>query len=272
MSRHLRHEERSLNRAARVAARHGDLGTAVALHTQAASIHNVRVANRVFRRCTYGMGYGIIRRIALARAITRRAIVPLAFATALTDVMIIYDPRINTYRLAEDFDHEPCPFERHTIVQLPDYTEITFQDPSTNQIRVLYADSYCSTCGQHFFIESSSTTTTFTPGITTTTTVINTAPIPHLNPVPPVYYPPPVATPGFPGAQPVYANSYGPPPPYGAPLPFANQYPPAPVVNTVSPYPGATAVVPQGPAKFCTNCGGSVQLNNKFCSSCGHAI
>jgi len=109
--------------------------------------------NRTFRRCTYGGNFGLIRRCPLRLAIGRRVVLPLTFGMPLTDIMIIYDPRIGTYRCAEEFDIAPCAFNQHIILQLKEYTEITFQDPMTMQTRIYYADSYCSVCGQHFFIE-----------------------------------------------------------------------------------------------------------------------
>jgi len=108
---------------------------------------------RVFRRCYVQPGYGLIRREMLVRAIARRAIINLAYATALTEVMIVYDPMIGTFRCASDLDPPPC-MGNHAIVQLPEYVELTFRDPYNPMMaRIYYADSYCSLCGQYFFIE-----------------------------------------------------------------------------------------------------------------------
>jgi len=110
--------------------------------------------NREFRRATFNPTFGVIRRGPLQLGIGRRVILPLAIGVPLAEVMIIYDPRIGAYRCAEAFDPPPCAFDRHVIVALPEYTEITFQDPATMQTRIYYADSYCRVCGQHFFMES----------------------------------------------------------------------------------------------------------------------
>jgi len=110
-------------------------------------------ANRPFRRCVFGPNYGLIRHCPLTLGIGRRVVLPLNFGMPLTDIMIIYDARLGSYRCADDLDIAPCAFNQHVILQLPEYTEFTFQDPVTLQTRVYFADSYCSICGQHFFID-----------------------------------------------------------------------------------------------------------------------
>jgi len=108
---------------------------------------------RMFRRCTFFPAYNILRRAALIRPIGSRVCVSLAYATALTEVMIIYDANIGIFRLAHDLDPPPC-MNAHVVVELPQYVEMAFQDPyNPAQVRMYYADSYCSSCGQYFFIQ-----------------------------------------------------------------------------------------------------------------------
>jgi len=140
--------------------------------------------HRDFRRCTYGPTFGVVRRCSLRLAIGRRAILPLAFGVSLAEVMIIYDARLGTYRCAEAFDPPPCAFNGHVIVTLPEYTEITFQDPTTMQTRIYYADSYCSVCGQHFFIESTGFSNTIVAPVAVVAPMPVVAPMEVVAPMP----------------------------------------------------------------------------------------
>jgi len=279
MDRHLRREERHLEREAKRAARHGNIGAAVTLHSEAVAIHNTRVANRILRRCTWGATHHIIRRIALQRAIARRVVIPLAFATSLTDVMIIYDAAHNGYRLADESDPAPCIFDRHAIIELPEYTEVCLQDPmNPGHNRILYADSYCRICGQHFFIEPPTMPTVYSnpPPYPSAVPPIpyNPPPLQQQAPMPtPQYYPPNTTTTAmnpYPGTvtppPTIYPSSVA-PPPYSNSGSFYSQPP-------VSSAPAM--VVPSAPTmvncKFCGACGRELKATDKFCTGCGRQV
>jgi len=237
---------------------------------------------RMLRRCTFIPTYHILRRALLVRPIGRRVIVPLAFATPLTEIMIIYDAPRGIFRLANDLDPAPC-LQNHDIVVLPEYVETTFQDPVTRQIRLYYADSYCRICGQYFFIESTAPPPVVTAPPPVVTAPVVTGPPPGAYAPPPGAYPPSGAYPPPPGASTALppgastslppgayppSGAYAPPPGASTSLP-SGAYAPPPGASTSLP-PGATAPPPVAGAKFCTSCGTALRPGDKFCPVCGH--
>jgi len=105
------------------------------------------------RSCTYSTSYPIIRSIAIEKPVVRKCTIELYKHVPLYSVMMIYDSNMKLYRLATVNDRQPCAPEAHAINELSDYTEVTFHDASDNTKSILIATSYCSTCGQHFFVQ-----------------------------------------------------------------------------------------------------------------------
>jgi len=106
-----------------------------------------------FRVCTYSTNYPIIRYVPIEKPIARRCTIELYKHIPLYSVMVIYDSNMKLYRLATSNDRQACAPEAHLINELADYTEITFHDATDNANTILVGCSYCSTCGQHFFIQ-----------------------------------------------------------------------------------------------------------------------
>jgi len=105
------------------------------------------------RSCTYSTSYPIIRYVPIEKPIARRCTIELYKHVPLYSVMVIYDSNMKLYRLATSNDRQPCAPEAHLINELADYTEISFHDTTDNAKSILIATSYCSTCGQHFFVQ-----------------------------------------------------------------------------------------------------------------------
>jgi len=105
------------------------------------------------RCCSYSANYPIIRHVAIEKPIVRFTTINLYKHVPLYTVMVIYDSNSKLYRLATTNDRAPCVPETHLITDLADYTELTFHDTTDNSATVLVATSYCSTCGQHFFVQ-----------------------------------------------------------------------------------------------------------------------
>jgi hypothetical protein len=142
-----------------------------------------------------GPGYtysGSVRSGQVDRPVQTKVTVILPENYEVEKVMIVYDKKTQTYRVATPDDPSPCAAEEHQLKQLPSLIEITFIRGEDK--RVIYAEQCCTRCGQHFFL----TPTEFVP-------------------FPPPKTPPP---------QPQLPGPEGSQPNPNQPNPYGNQYPP----------------------------------------------
>jgi hypothetical protein len=100
---------------------------------------------------------GSVRSGTIDRPIETKVTVILPDNFDVEKVMIVYDKKTQTYRVATPDDPSPCSAEEHKLKTLPSLVEITFIRGEDK--RVIYAEQCCTRCGQHFFL----TPTSFVP-------------------------------------------------------------------------------------------------------------
>jgi hypothetical protein len=155
---------------------------------------------------------GSVRSGTVDRPVEVKVTVILPDSFEVEKVMIVYDKKTQTYRVATPDDPSPCSAEEHQLKTLPTLVEITFirgQDK-----RVIYAEQCCTRCGQHFFL----TPTSFIPF-----PPAPEKPTPPPQQFPPGQYPQQYPQQPYPGQQPYPDQQYAQQP--GQPYP-------------VQPYPG----------------------------------
>jgi hypothetical protein len=128
-----------------------------------------------------------VRPFLLTRAIVRTTAVVALTAVTVNELnnMAIVKGKKGEFREMRDTDHPPC--KVHTIKDLDSLIEFQLKD-SRGSTATVYSNSYCTTCGQYFFLTKQDINKPIEYQTTTSTTMHTTA-VPTAMPVQPMMQP-----------------------------------------------------------------------------------
>lgn len=128
-----------------------------------------------------------VRPFLMTRAIVRSVAVVTLTAVTVNELhnMAICKGKKGEFREMRDTDHAPC--KVHTIKDLDSLIEFQLKD-SKGASATVYSNSYCTTCGQYFFLTKQDINKPIEYQTTTTTTT-TAKPIPTAVPVQPTMQP-----------------------------------------------------------------------------------